>query len=122
MEWEVEYTDEFERWWNSLDMEEQEEVEAKVELLEEFGPTLPRPHSDVIVSSRHPNMKELRAQVRRSQLRVLYALDPRRTALLLIGGDKTGNPKWYEQFVPLADRLFDKHLRELEKEANQHGP
>jgi len=122
MEWEVEYTDEFERWWNSLKMEEQEEVEAKVELLEEFGPTLPRPHSDVIVTSKHPNMKELRAQVRRSQIRVLYAFDPRRTALLLIGGDKTGNLKWYDQFVPIADRLFDEHLREFEEEAKQHGP
>ena len=122
MEWEVEYTDEFERWWNSLDMAEQEEVEAKVELLEAFGPTLPRPHSDVIVTSKHANMKELRAQVRQSQIRVLYAFDRRRTALLLIGGDKTGNPRWYEQFVPVADKLFDEHLRELEKEANQHGP
>lgn len=118
MEWEVEYTDEFERWWNALNMEEQEEIEAKVELLEEFGPTLPRPHSDVIVTSKHSNMKELRAQVHRSQIRVLYAFDPRRTALLLIGGDKTGNPRWYEQFVPIADRLFDEHLRELEEEVN----
>ncbi|MFB3920430.1 MAG: type II toxin-antitoxin system RelE/ParE family toxin [Terriglobia bacterium] len=57
-------------------MEEQEEVEAKVELLEEFGPTLPRPHSDVVVSSRHANMKELRAHVQRSQIRILYAFDP----------------------------------------------
>lgn len=50
------------------------------------------------------------------QLRVLYAFDPRRTALLLIGGDKTGDPGWYEQFVPLADRLFDEHLKEIAKE------
>jgi len=67
-------------------------------------------------------MKELRAQVRRSQIRVLYAFDPRRTAPLLIGGDKTGNLKWYDQFVPIADRLFDEHLREFEEEAKQHGP
>lgn len=122
MEWEVEYTDEFKRWWNSLNMEEQEEVEAKVELLEEFGPTLPRPHSDVIVSSRHANMKELRAQVRQRQIWVLYAFDPRRTALLLIGGDKTGIPKWYEEFVSIADHLFDEHLKKLKREARKHDP
>ena len=111
--WEVEYTDEFESWWNTLTEDEQVEISAKVELLEGHGPTLPRPHADVITSSRHSNMKELRAKVENRQLRVLYAFDPRRTALLLIGGDKTGDPKWYEKFVPIADELFDRHLKEL---------
>jgi hypothetical protein len=123
MGWEVEYTDEFERWWGNLSEEEQEEISAKVELLEIFGPVLPRPHSDVIVTSRHSNMKELRgsvvAQNHRAELRVLYAFDPRRAAILLIGGDKTGNPKWYEQFVPVADDLFDEHLRSLKKEVKR---
>ena len=122
MAWDVEYTDEFEAWWNTLEMDEQEEVEAKVELLEEFGPVLPRPHADVIVTSKHAKMKELRADVARRQLRVLYAFDPRRKAILLIGGDKTGNPNWYKQYVPRADELFDDHLaqikREQEKERN----
>jgi hypothetical protein len=65
-------------------------------------------------------MKELRGRVtfphRRAELRVLYAFDPRRMAILLIGGDKTGNPKWYENYVPTADRLFDDHLKEIEQE------
>ena len=86
----MEYTDEFEAWWNTLEVDEQEEVEAKVELLEEFGPVLPRPHADVIVTSKHAKMKELRADVAQRHLRVLYAFDPRRKAILLIGGDKTG--------------------------------
>ena len=60
MSWVVEYTEEFERWWDTLRVKEQEEISAKVELLEEHGPTLPRPHSDVIATSRHANMKELR--------------------------------------------------------------
>lgn len=115
MPWEVEFTAEFEAWWDSLSEDEQVEISAKVELLEQYGPTLPRPHADVIVSSRHANMKELRGRVNERQLRVLYAFDPNRTALLLIGGDKTGDPKWYERFVPIADDLFDKHLRELRK-------
>ena len=116
MAWEVEFTDAFDRWWTSLSEDEQVEISAKVELLEEYGPTLPRPHSDSIVTSRHPNMKELRGKVDERHLRVLYAFDPARTALLLIGGDKTGDPKWYEKFVPIADDLFDEHLQEFKKE------
>jgi hypothetical protein len=114
--WEVEYTDEFENWWNSLSEEEQEEIAAKVELLEERGPTLGRPHADVITTSRHSHMKELRGKVDERHLRVLFAFDPRRHALLLIGGDKTEDLKWYDKFVPLADDLFDKHLEQLERE------
>ncbi len=113
MAWDVEYTDEFEDWWHSLSEAEQSEIDAKVALLEEHGPLLPRPYADVIVPSRHANMKELRGKVEARHLRVLYAFDPRRTALLLIGGDKTGDPKWYEKFVPVADDLFDQHLKRL---------
>jgi hypothetical protein len=87
VQWSVEYTDEFEGWWASLTEDEQVVIAAKVELLEKFGPTLPRPHSDVIVTFRHANMKELRGATHKSLLRVLYAFDPRRTAILLIGGD-----------------------------------
>jgi hypothetical protein len=65
------------------------------------GPTLPRPRADVISTSRHANMQELRGKVEDRHLRVLYALDHRRAALLLLGGDKTGDPKWYNKSVPL---------------------
>jgi hypothetical protein len=116
MEWPVEYTDEFEAWWNTLTPEEQDVIDAKVELLEKHGPALPRPHSDGIVTSKHSNMKELRGKSGEALLRVLYAFDPRRTAILLIGGDKFGNPKWYQAFVPVADRLFDQHLKAITKE------
>lgn len=112
--WEVEFTDEFEAWWNGLSVAEQEEMGAKVELLEERGPTLSRPHADAVVSSRHVNMKELRGKVNERHLRVLFAFDPRRKALLLIGGDKTDDPEWYERFVPIADDLFGRHLKALE--------
>jgi hypothetical protein len=60
-------------------------------------------------------MRELRIQHQGSPYRVLYAFDPRRVALLLIGGDKTGNDRWYEENVPVADRIYDAHLAELEK-------
>ncbi|MGH9513411.1 MAG: type II toxin-antitoxin system RelE/ParE family toxin [Terriglobales bacterium] len=117
--WEIEFTGTFEVWWNDLSTEEQEEINAKVELLEERGPTLSRPHADRIESSRHSNMKELRGKVDQRYLRVLFAFDPRRTALLLLGGDKTGDPNWYEKFVPVADDLFDQHLKEIGQEGSR---
>jgi len=116
VEWQVEYTSEFDAWWSKLSEDEQVVVAAKVELLEKYGPGLPRPHSDVIVTSKHSNMKELRGKSGESLLRILYAFDPRRMAILLIGGDKSGNDRWYDEFVPVADRLFDEHLAVLKKE------
>jgi hypothetical protein len=61
-------------------------------------------------------MRELRTQSAGKPLRTLYAFDPLRTAILLLGGDKTGDDRWYEKFVPLADRLYDRHLDGLKKE------
>ena len=113
----VEYTDEFEEWWVSLSEAEQEDVAAVVELLEEKGPQLPYPYSSDIRGSRHTHLRELRIQHAGRPYRTLYAFDPRRMAILLIGGDKTGNDRWYEQNIPLADRLYDEHILELEKEA-----
>lgn len=119
--WDVEYTDEFEGWWNQLTVAEQESIAASVELLEVRGPDLRFPHSSGIESSRHDHMRELRTQHEGCPYRTLYAFDPRRTAILLIGGDKTGNDRWYEEFVPVADNLYDAHLRELRKEGMIDG-
>ena len=116
MAWEVEYTDEFELWWDSLSEEQQEDLDASVGLLEEYGPSLPFPYSSSVHGSKHGHMRELRTQSKGTPLRTLYAFDPRRTAILLIGGDKTGQDDWYERYVPIADRLYDKHLEEIEKE------
>jgi hypothetical protein len=114
--WEVEFTDEFERWWNSLDEHEQESVAASVELLQSLGPSLGRPRVDTVKNSAHANMKELRTQHRGRPIRTFFAFDPRRTAILLIGGDKTGDRRFYTKMIPLADELYDEHLRELRKE------
>jgi len=107
-------TEVFEVWWNDLSADEHAEIDAKVGILEEHGPTLSRPHADRIESSRHSNMTELRGKVDERHLRVLFAFDPRRTALLLPGGDKTDDPAWCDKFVPIADDLFDQHLKEIE--------
>ncbi len=116
MEWDVEYTDEFGAWWDSLSDEEQEDVNASVILLQRQGPTLRFPHTSSVTSSKHSHMRELRVQHGGRPYRVLYAFDPQRTAILLIGGDKTGNDRWYDVYIPLADRLYDEHLEQLRKE------
>lgn len=116
MEWEVEYTDEFEAWWDGLSEAEQEDVAAYVMLLEKKGPTLPFPYSSDIRGARHTHMRELRVQHKGRPYRVLYAFDPRRAAILLIGGDKTGDERWYEVNVPLADEIYDRHIAALKKE------
>lgn len=66
-------------------------------------------------------MKELVVQHSGNPYRVLFAFDPRRCAILLIGGDKTGDDRWYETFVPVADRLYDRHLETLRGEGLTHG-
>ena len=113
--WEIEVSSEFELWWDSLDEAEREDVKSVVGLLEERGPTLPFPYCSGVVTSKHANMRELRIQHQGSPYRILYAFDPRRVAILLIEGDKTGNDRWYEENVPIADRIYDAHLAELEK-------
>ena len=114
--WEVEGTDEFAGWFGDLTDNEQVSVGRVVELLVEHGPSLPFPYSSGIATSRHRHMRELRIQHEGRPYRVLYAFDPRRAAILLLGGDKTGNDRWYDEHVPIADRLYDEYLRELERE------
>lgn len=113
MGWEVEFADEFGAWWNDLAEQEQGKVDASVRLLEEFGPALDFPHTSGVSRSKHSRMRELRIQVEGRPYRVLDAFDPRRAAILLIGGDKTGDSRWYEVNVPLAGRLNDRHLEVL---------
>lgn len=115
MAWEVEYTDQFGEWFLGLALADQRRVAAAVRFLEEQGPGLGRPYADTIATSRHSNMKELRP--RGGQLRVLFAFDPRRMAILLLGGGKTHRwNTWYEEAVPAADALYDEHLETLRRE------
>jgi hypothetical protein len=114
--WEVEYTDEFGGWWAGLDESVQEAVARSVELLRQLGPALGRPHEDTVKGSRHSHMKGLRSQCGGKPIRTFFAFDPRRSAILLIGGDKTGDARFYERMVPIADKLLDTYLDELKSE------
>jgi hypothetical protein len=116
MAWNVENTDEFTGWWDELTEAQQEDITVAAELLMEHGPNLPFPRSSGIENSRHRHMRELRVQSDGRPIRIFYAFDPRRSAILLIGGDKTGDGRFYERMIPVADRLYDVHLDELRKE------
>ncbi len=111
--WEVEYTNEFEGWWNTLTEGAQIDISATVGLLEVKGPNLDFPYSSGISGSKFDHMRELRIQHKGEPYRVLYAFDPRRCAILLIGGNKTGDDRWYDRVVPQADKLYEQHLKEL---------
>jgi hypothetical protein len=120
-EWEVEVTEEFEAWWETLDADEQESLAACVELLERRGPHLGYPYSSDVRNSRHGHLRELRIQHRGRPYRVLYAFDPRRVAVLLTGAIKTGSDRWYDAIVPRADALYDAHLESLEHDGRSDG-
>jgi hypothetical protein len=116
MAWNVEHTDEFAEWYRDLNEAHQDDLTAVGLLLIEQGPQLPFPNSSGINGSKHAHMRELRVQSGGRPLRVFYAFDPRRSAILLIGGDKTGDDRFYERMVPLADQLYDDYIAEIRKE------
>ena len=115
MSWDVEYTNEFEDWWDDLTIDEQDSVESCIPFLRRHGPALGRPLVDTVKGSRHRNMKELRPPA--TNIRIFFAFDPRRVAILLIGGDKTDRwQEWYDENIPIADALYDDYLEELHRE------
>lgn len=115
--WEIELTAEAERWYKALNAEDRSRITAAINQLERKGPTLGWPLAESIKGSRHHNMKELRSSGR--SLRALFAFDPRRRAVMLVGGDKSGDWKgWYKRNIPRADRLYDQHLRNTRKEGS----
>lgn len=116
MSWQIEFTDEFGDWWQTLDEAEQDSVAVYVRLLEQKGTALPFPYSSGIKASKHSQMRELRVQHKGDPYRVLYAFDPRRAAILLIGGNKSGHDRWYDTYIPIADKLYDDHLSLLKEE------
>ena len=116
----VEYTDELGEWWATLTEPEQESVGHVVGLLEAKGVGLPFPYCSGINGSKHGHMRELRIQHNGEPYRVFYAFDPRRAAMLLIGGNKGGDDQFYDRMIPLADEIYDQHLEELEAEKAAH--
>jgi hypothetical protein len=117
----VEFDPAFERWANALDQADAEALLAAIRILRDHGPALGRPLVDTVNGSRHKNMKELRpGSTGRTEVRVLFAFDPKRRAILLVGGDKANAwSRWYEVNVPIADERYDAHLRCVKGEQSQ---
>src|SRR5438128_225681 len=116
MAWDVEATDQWAGWFRELTEEQRIAVAAAVDLLVEHGPALARPTAAQVLGSRHHNLKELRT-AKGGHLRSLFIFDPRRTAILLVGGDKSGQWKaWYAEAIPVAEALYDTYLAELRDE------
>ncbi|PUB21585.1 hypothetical protein C8K30_114128 [Promicromonospora sp. AC04] len=117
-EWEIRVTDEFLAWFDTVDYESQALVSAAIDRLADTGPQLGRPLVDRLEGSQVHNMKELRpASSGRSEVRVLFVFDPWRSAILLVGGDKSGNwTAWYRTAIPEAERLYVDYVKEREEE------
>lgn len=105
------------QWLLTLDENSRAQVVAALEILQEHGPALGRPLVDSISGSRHRNMKELRpGSSGKSEIRILFAFDPIRQAILLVAGDKSGQwQRWYRKNIPIADDLYDRHLKQLRR-------
>ncbi len=118
MEWKVEFHHEFEPEFDALPIEVREELAATAKLLEEFGSQLKRPHVDTLNGSKYANMKELRFLAHDGVWRVAFAFDPKRQAILLVAGDKSGvsQKHFYKQLIKKADARYKDHLLKLKEE------
>jgi hypothetical protein len=110
--WEIEVEAGARLWYRGLEGRELDRAATLLDALAEHGPTLRGPLCKRIRHSRHHQMKELRSVG--GHMRILFAFDPRRRGIVLVGGDKSGDWEgWYRYNIPLADRLFDIHLRNM---------
>lgn len=107
-----------EDWLEAAGDDTYDQVIAAIRILATVGPRLGRPLVDTIVGSRHKNMKELRpGSSGRSEVRILFAFDPKRHAIMLLAGDKQGRwDKWYRKNVPVADDRYDEHLAQVKQQ------
>ena len=112
----IEYTDEFGEWYSVLTEIQQDDIASIVGLLEAQGTKLGFPYSSKINGSKHSRMRELRVQTQGHPIRIFYCFDPKRDAILLIGGDKTGDKRFYQRMILIADRLYDIYLIEIKRE------
>jgi hypothetical protein len=115
MSWEIEASDEFLAWYDALDFGESKSVTRSIEILEHYGPELTRPQVDTLKGSSIPNLKELRVQHDGRPIRILFVFDPRRVGYLILGGDKTGDDRWYKTAIPMAEAIYQQHLREIRR-------
>ena len=121
--WQVEFHEEFEAEYDGLEEEVQDELLARLKLLEQFGPQLGRPHVDTLKGSRFSNMKELRFSSKDGVWRFAFAFDPKRQAIVLCGGDKSGGGerRFYRDLIRKADGRFSDHLVRIKPQKQKKG-
>jgi hypothetical protein len=119
MAWTLVYSDEFKVWLDAQAELLQEEALANLDVLEEIGPSLGRPRADTLKGSTLKNLKALRFEFERSPIRILYAFDSKRQALIILAGDKSSDKRWYEKNIPIAERIFAAHLEKLKKKEEE---
>lgn len=110
--WNVIFSPNFSEWFTSLDIDEQDSIYHALKLVEQLGPQLGRPNADTLYDSKLSNLKELRIQHHGKPYRVFYAFDPIRQAVMLCGGDKTGDKRFYKKMIPLAEKIYVDYLKE----------
>lgn len=123
MMWVVAFHDEFEAEFDEMPAEVQDELYAEAGFVERFGPATGRPHVDTLKGSKYANMKELRFEAADGEWRVAFAFDPKRRAILLVAGDKTGisEKKFYKRLIAKADARYERHLQRLKMDQKKAG-
>jgi hypothetical protein len=117
MPWPVILSDEYEQWLLSLSHAAQKAIAVDLNVLSIMGPQLGRPHVDHVKGSRFPNMKELRSTSSGHAYRSLFAFDPKRQAMILAGGEKTGKAgkRLYSRLIRRADAIYDRYLQDQDR-------
>ena len=115
------YLDEYKNWLDAQEEDLQDEALAHLEMLKQFGPTLGRPHVDTLKNTKLPNLKELRLSYKGAPIRILFAFDPKQQGVIILGGDKTGDKRWYKTSIPIAEKLYTKHLKKQKKEEGERA-
>ncbi|NER33062.1 MAG: type II toxin-antitoxin system RelE/ParE family toxin [Oscillatoria sp. SIO1A7] len=116
MEWNVIFDPDFRLWFDEREEELKDEIFSVLSLLRESGLALGRPRVDTLKGSSIKNMKELRIQYKGEPWRILFAFDPKRQAILLLGGNKTVKKRWYEENIPIAERRYENYIKKLKEE------
>ena len=114
-QWEIFFHREFDEWFANQEKGLRRETWALLDVLARVGPRMGRPYVDTIEASAFRNMKELRVQYKGKPWRILFAFDPNRNAVLLVGGTKVGKENWYDVHIPIADHRFAQYLSSLKK-------
>ena len=112
--YEIIFAPQFEDWLDSLNQDEQDDVLAALVVLRQYGHQLGRPHADTLKDSKLTNLKELRVQHAGKPYRAFYVFDPHRQAVMLCGGDKTGDKRFYRRMIPIAESIYQTYLETLD--------